>query len=276
MSRVNNNNINNKPIGVFDSGVGGLSVLLELQKDLPNENFVFLADQLYLPYGEKSKQKLVSRVYKISDYFIRQHDIKMMVVACNTATSNTIVELRKKYNFPIVGTIPAIKVAAQKTKTKSVAIISTVSTSKSLALNDLIKNYCVGVNTINIGCRGLVELVEQGELSGNKVSNLILKYLEPVVDYDVDYLVLGCTHYPFLKKAIKKIVGRKVVLLDSGKAIARQTKSLLIKHNINNPSSRAKLTTGQIKYFTTGDALKFSKISNILLHEKIDVKKIKI
>jgi glutamate racemase len=270
MSEVNEKN---RPIGVFDSGVGGFSILLELQKILPNENFVFLADQLYLPYGEKSKQKLISRVYKIADYFIYKHNIKMMIVACNTATSNTIIELRKKYNFPIVGTIPAVKVAAQKTKTKTVAVISTISTSKSRALDDLIKNYCADINVINIGCKNLVEMVEHGELYSAKVFDLLSKYLESVINSTADYLVLGCTHYPFLKKSIKKIVGRKVSLLDSGKAIAKQTKVLLVKHGIKNNFSKNK---GKVDYFTTGNPLKFSKVANILLQKEIMAKKIKV
>ena len=198
--------VGNQPIGIFDSGIGGLSILRELETLLPNENFIFLADQLFLPYGEKSKEELVPRVCKITDYFIREHNIKMMIVACNTATSNTIDELRKKYSFPIVGTIPAVKTAAQKTKTGTIAVISTVLTSKSEALNKLIKEHCQNINTLNIGCKNLVEMVEEGELSGVKVDTLLLNYLKPAIDSNADSLVLGCTHYPFLSNSIKKIV----------------------------------------------------------------------
>src|SRR3989344_7038350 len=130
----NKKNIQRRPIGVFDSGVGGLSVLRELQKILPKENFVFLADQKYVPYGEKTKPELIGLVYRITDYFIKHHNIKMLVVACNTATCGAIEELRSKYTLPIVGTVPAIKLAAKKTKSRTVASISTPSTSKSLAV----------------------------------------------------------------------------------------------------------------------------------------------
>src|SRR3989344_9282831 len=134
-----------KPIGVFDSGVGGLSVLIELKRLLPKENFVFIADQLYVPYGEKSQKELINLAYKITDYFINQHDIKMMVVACNTSTCYTIDELRKKYPFPIVGTVPAIKPAAEDTKTGTIGVISTPSTSKSEAVKKLIEDNCQNI-----------------------------------------------------------------------------------------------------------------------------------
>ena len=126
MSKISKKN--NQPIGVFDSGVGGLSVLIELKRLLPNENFVFLAYQLYVPYGEKTKNELIELAYKITDYFIKYHDVKMMIVACNTSTCNSISEVRKKYFLPIVGTVPAIKPAAEKTKSGTVAIIATPST----------------------------------------------------------------------------------------------------------------------------------------------------
>ena len=261
----------NKPIGVFDSGVGGLSILRELKKMLPNEDFIFLADQLYLPYGEKSKRELVKRSLRITDYFIKNHDIKMLILACNTATSNTIDELRKRYSFPIVGTIPAVKVAAEKTKTKNIAVISTVSTSKSKTLKKLIKDHCRGVNILNIGCRGLVDLVEEGELNGKKVNDLLLKYLKSIFESNADYLVLGCTHYPFLKKAIKKIIGKRVELLDSGRAIAKRTKFLLTEHGIKNISTKKKT---KVDYFTTGNPENFVKITNNLLNDEIKVKKV--
>ncbi len=263
---------NNRPIGVFDSGVGGLSVLRELKKMLPNEDFVFFADQSHLPYGEKSKKELVERSLKITNYFIKNYDIKMLILACNTATSNTIKELRQRYSFPIVGTIPAVKVAAEKTKTKNIAVMATIATSKSKALKKLIKDYCFGVNTLNVGCRGLVDVVEEGELNGKKVGNLLLKYLKIILKSNVDYLVLGCTHYPFLKKSIQKIVGNEVELLDSGKAIAKQTRFLLLKHKIKNKNTSKK---GRAIYLTTGNPLKFSKVSSLLLETKIKAKKIK-
>lgn len=245
-------------------------MLKELEHLLPNEDFIFLADQLYLPYGEKNKKELISRVSKITDYFIHQHNIKMMIMACNTATSNTIDDLRKKYSFPIVGTIPAVKVAAEKTKTGTIAVISTVATSKSQALKKLINNYCQSMHVLNIGCKNLVEMVERGLPS--VVDKLLLEYLEPVVDSNADYLVLGCTHYPFLKKNIKKIVGRKVKFLDSGKAIAKRARFLLVTNSMVNNQKKH----GKTSYFTTLDPSKFSKTANLLLKSKIIAKKAKV
>ncbi len=266
------NQKNKAPIGVFDSGVGGLSVLIELQKKMPNENFVFLADQKYVPYGEKTKGELVKLVYRITDYFIKQHNAKMIVVACNTATCGAIEELRAKYVLPIVGTVPAIKLAAAKTKTGTIASISTPSTSKSALVKKIIKENCQDVHLLNIGCKNLENAVETGELEGEAVNKLLVKYLKDVKNSDTDYLVLGCTHYPFLKKAIQKMVGKKVKLLDSGKAIARRVQSLLEINNIENSQKKH----GKNLYFTTGDEAKFSTVASLLLKAKIKAKKVKI
>jgi glutamate racemase len=266
------NKKNNQSIGIFDSGVGGLSVLRELKHLLPNENFIFLADQLYLPYGEKSKRELIKRALKITDYFVNHFNIKMMVLACNTSTCSTIETLRKKYSFPIVGTVPAIKLAAKKTKSQTVAVISTPSTSKSQALKKLIKDNCQNINVLNIGCKNLANVVDRGELDSLEVNNLLLKYLKRVKNSDADYLVLGSTHYPFLKKSIKKIFGSHIKLIDGGKAIARQTKLLLKTNLISNNQKKL----GEIVYFTTLDPLKFSKIASILLKAPIKARKVKI
>ena len=260
---------NNRPIGVFDSGVGGLSVLKELKRLLPNENFIFLADQLYVPYGEKTAKELVKLTSKITDYFIKHHSIKAMVVACNTATCSAIGELRKKYSLPIVGTVPAIKVAAEKTISKTVAVISTPSTSKSAVLKKLIKNYCGGFKIFNIGCKNLEDVVEHGELNSNEVNKLLLKYLQKVKNSKADCLVLGCTHYPFLKFAIKKIIKKPIKLIDGGRAIARQTGSLLANHFLENNEKKA----GETLYFTTGNPVKFSKVASKLLRKNIQAKK---
>lgn len=265
-------NKKNQPIGVFDSGVGGLSVLRELQKVLPNENFVFLADQLYVPYGEKSKKELVARCLAIASYFIKHHDIKMLVVACNTATCGAIDEMREEYALPIVGTVPAVKVAAENSKTGAIAVISTPSTSKSEALKKLIKDNCRDMQALNIDCPHLEDVVEKGKLESPEVNTLLLKYLKNVKNSKADYLVLGCTHYPFLKKAIRKIIGSRVKLLDSGKAIAKHSKSLLASGNIKSKGK----TRGKTIYFTTGNFAKFSKVASLLLKRKVQAKKVKI
>ncbi len=263
---------NTQPIGVFDSGVGGLSVLIELKKKLPNENFVFLADQKYVPYGEKTKEELIKLVYKITNYLIKNHNIKMMVVACNTATCNAIEEMRSKYSIPIVGTVPAVKVAAKETKSGVIACIATPSTSKSDRLKKIIKDFCENVEVINIGCKNLEDTVEHGDLESMEVNRLLHKYLEKVKNSKTDCLVLGCTHYPFLKKPIRKILGSKIKLIDSGKAIAKRTEWLLENDSIENTQKKRVNTL----YFTTGDADKFSKVASKLMKENIRASLVKI
>lgn len=263
-------NQNKQPIGVFDSGVGGLSVLMELEKILPNENFVFLADQKYVPYGEKTKEELVSLAYKIADYFVKEHAVKAIVVACNTSTCNSIAEVRNRYPIPFVGTVPAIKPAGESSKTKTVGIISTPSTSKSEVLKGLIENYCEGVKVINVGCRNLENAVEKGELDGEEVKILLNEYLKDIKNSDADHLVLGCTHYPFLKKTIKKVMGRPIKLIDGNKAIAKQTKNLLKKFVIKNESE----AKGKSIFVSTGDPVKFREVASKLMGRKIKAKKV--
>lgn len=265
-------NKNNLPIGVFDSGVGGLSVLRELKRLLPRENFIFFGDQLNVPYGEKSKQQLVGFLYKITDYLTKNHKVKMLVLACNTATCYAIDELREKYSFPIVGTVPALKPAALKTKTGTIAVISTPATSRSPVIKKLIENYCKGVKVINTGCKNLENAVEEGEPDSPVAISLLEKYLSPIKNSGADYLVLACTHYPFLKREIKKIVGPRIKLLDSGKAIARRTDFLLKTGNIKNKQKKV----GETYYFTTGDPTKFSKVASKLLKLKIEAEKVKV
>lgn len=262
-----------RPIGVFDSGVGGLSILIELKKLLPHEDFVFLADQKYVPYGEKTKKELVALTSQITNYFINEHDIKMMVVACNTATCGAIDELRAKYYIPIVGTVPAIKPAAEKTKTKIIGVIATPSTSKSSVVSDLIKNNCKGIQVFNIGCKGLEDTVENGRLEESPaVKKLLTNYLKDIKESNADYLVLGCTHYPFLKKVISKMVGRPINLIDSGEAIARRTQSLIKRFSLANKQK----SKGKTLYFTTGKALKFSSVATQLMKREVRAQKASI
>ena len=259
---------NNQPIGVFDSGVGGLSILRELEKLLPKENFIFFADQKNVPYGEKSKKELNKFMVNVVDYLVGKHNIKMFVIACNTATCYTIKELRERYDIPLVGTEPAIKPATLGTKTGTIAVISTPATSKSKTVKKLIKDYADGITVLNIGCKNLENTVEKGSIDNPEVHKLLRKYLEVVKNSRADRLVLGCTHYPFLHTAIKKILGRKIKLVDSGKAIARRTKGLLKTHQIGNKGKR------EATYFTTGDVKKFEKVASKLLKHKVFAKKV--
>ena len=266
------NTKNNRPIGVFDSGVGGLSVLIELKKILPRENFVFLADQLHVPYGEKSKSELVGLAYRIVDFFINKHDAKMVVIACNTSTCYSIDALRKKYSLPIIGTVPAVKPASEKTKSGAIAVISTPATSKSRVLKKLIEDNCWGMEVFNVGCKNLENAVEKGNIDNPRVHILLKKYLKKIKNSKIDYLVLGCTHYPFLKKSIRKYVKPPVKLLDGGFSIAKRV-GFLLKTNF---LKTGKKTKGKTLYLTTGNSAKFSKVAGKLLNKTIKSKTVKI
>ena len=196
----------------------------------------------------------------------------MLVVACNTATCYTIPELRAKFSFPIVGTVPTIKPAAEMSKSKVIAVISTLSTAKSKMLKDLIKENATGVKVINISCQHLENAVDNSDLTGEKVEKLLRKYLEPIKKSKADYIVLGCTHYPFLKESIYKVMARPINLLDSGEAIAKRTKAVLHESSLQN-ENKAK---GKSIYLTTGKAQKFSTVASTLLARKISTKAVKI
>jgi len=258
---------NRRPIGVFDSGVGGLSVLVKLQKLLPHENFIFLADQAHVPYGEKSKSQLRELTYNIAD-FLMQKRVKLIVMACNTATCHTIDFLRNHFNIPFVGTVPAIKPAAKKTVKKHIGVISTPATSESNYVAGLIDSYAQDIKVVNIGCAELENAIEKGMIDSFETKLLLKKYLEPIKRSGADILVLGCTHYPFLKSKIRKILSRSVKIIDSGEAIARRTAYLLRNSASLNNSG------GKSIYLTTSDPKGFSQIASILMDKRITAKQI--
>ncbi len=255
--------MSNKPIGVFDSGVGGLSILKELRERMPNENYIFFGDQLNVPYGAKTKQEIVVLATRVMK-FLASEGIKMAVVACNTATCHAIEELRSNFGFPIVGVVPAIKPAAEQTKTGKIALIATPATAKSPYVTELINKYAKGVEVLRIGCAGLEDVVETGGLEGEKVSELLNKYILPLKEENIDQLVLGCTHYPFLKEKISAILGPKVNLVDSGKAVARRVESLLNEQGIKNTAGNS-----SDKFYTNKDAKDFSRVASKLLGYEI-------
>jgi len=260
--------IKNKPIGVFDSGLGGLSILRELRRFLPHENYIFLADQAYVPYGDKTPVELIDRCLKVGE-FLKNQNVKLMVVACNTATCYALEALRREFAVPIVGTVPAVKPAAERTKTNIIGIISTEATSKSKTLADLIEVYASDKKIINIGCAGLEHAVEAGELDSPRTSDLLLSYLEPIKNSLADCLVLGCTHYPFLKPAITKVMEREIEIIDSGIAIAKRVKTLLTNDSAENQ-------VGTVEYFTTGDPNQFNDIASKLLKKNIETQIIQL
>lgn len=259
----------NQPIGIFDSGIGGLSVLLEAQKLLPNETFIYLADQAYVPYGGKTKDELIDRVSKIIAFF-KERNVKAVVVACNTATVYTIDEMRQRFSFPIIGTVPVIKTIANITKTGKTAVFSTPATAKSSYLSELIKKFAKGVSVKQIGGSKLEELIEEGNLNSPEIKNILRHHLLPLVKSNVDAIALGCTHYPFLKDTIRKIVGPKVAVVDSGGAVARRLKYVLEHEKLLSVYKETDI------YYTTGEVQKFKRVAEELMRKKLEAEHVEL
>ena len=244
---------NARPIAVFDSGVGGISVLKHIHSLLPNENLLYVADSIHAPYGNKSADEIQARCFAIADFLIEK-DAKALVVACNTATAVAIDQMRAKYCLPIIGMEPAVKPAAEASRSGIVGVLATTGTLQSAQFAALLESYGRNVKVVTQACVGLVECVERGELSDEGTRVLLRQFCQPLLDEGADTIVLGCTHYPLLKSLIQEVVGADVVLIDTGAAVASQLKNRLIEQGLlatldqvasivfwtNNPSINAR------------------------------------
>lgn len=228
---------NNCSIGIFDSGIGGTSIWKEISALLPNENTIYLSDSKNAPYGEKTKQEIIDLSIKNTDFLIKQN-CKLIVVACNTATTNAIKVLRDQYNIPIIGIEPAIKPAALKTKTNIIGILATKGTLNSELFEKTSSTFREKITIKEKIGTGLVELIEEGKINSVEMTELLTSFLEPMIENKVDCLVLGCTHYPYLIPQIREIVGENMQIIDSGEAVARQTKVVLEKHQLLNTDAQ--------------------------------------
>jgi len=226
----------NKPIGLFDSGIGGTSIWKEVVKLLPNENTIYLADSKNAPYGEKSSEEIIALSVKNTEFLLSK-GCKLIIVACNTATTNAIDYLRKNYTIPFIGIEPAIKPAALLSKTGAIGILATKGTLSSKLFEKTTKEYTKNITTIEQDGEGLVPLIEEGKLNSPEINELLTAYLKPMLNFNIDHLVLGCTHYPYLIPQIKKIIGENITIIDSGEAVAKQTKAILEKHNLLSTST---------------------------------------
>lgn len=208
-------------IGVFDSGVGGLSVLREIRLALPEEDLLYVADSGAAPYGDRSEQFISDRVHAIVEFLMSQR-VKAIVVACNTATAVAVQTVRAQYAIPIIAMEPAVKPATKLTQSGVIGVLATSRTLASESFSRLAGNYSEGVQVILQPCPGFVEQVEKGELDGARTLALVTRYVSPLLEQGVDTLVLGCTHYPFLLPAIKAVAGPTVTVVDSSAPVARQ------------------------------------------------------
>ena len=222
-----------EPIGLFDSGVGGTSIWKEIHQLMPNENTIYLADSKNAPYGEKEKKEILQLCIKNTEFLINK-GCKIIVVACNTATTNAINYLRKNYEVPFIGIEPAIKPAALHTKTKKVGVLATKGTLSSNLFYNTSKLYTSGIKVYEKEGTGLVEFIESGMHNSYEVKKLLFQFLNPMLVEGIDCLVLGCTHYPYLISVLKKILPPHINIIDSGFAVAKQTKAILEKKSLLN------------------------------------------
>lgn len=250
---------NEYPIGLFDSGIGGTSIWKEINTLLPNENTIYLADSKNAPYGLKSKQEIIDLSIKNTEFLLK-NNAKIIVVACNTATTNAIVELRAKYKVPFIGIEPAIKPAANKSKTQTIGILATKGTLNSELFHEKTSLYS-NVKIIEQVGHGLVQLIENGDINSSEMNELLESYLKPMVEQNIDYLVLGCSHYPYLIPQIRKIIPNHIQIIDSGEAVAKQTKKILEALQLFNNSENVSWQ----KFYTNANP---GVLSTILEHKQ--------
>lgn len=245
-------------IGFFDSGIGGLSILKEAIKILPRYDFAYIGDEIFCPWGDKPREFIITRSVLMTEKLLSMC-ADMIVVACNTATVNAISYLREKFaSVPFVGVEPGVKPAATNTNTGKIAILATKATSLGPRFLELVNLFASDKDVKIIPAPGLVELIEQGQLEGEQIENLLGSILTSESLDGADQLVLGCTHYPFAIPAIRKIVGERIQIIDTAPAVARQLERMVLNHDI-------KYGQGNINLFTTGDTSKFCELAVKLL-----------
>ncbi len=255
-------------LGIFDSGVGGLSVYKEVKKRLSNAPVVYLADQKNLPYGNKP-QKEIRRLTSRGIKFLENNGCSLVIIACNTATTGSIDYYRRKFpNLKLVGVVPPIKPAAQRSKSKGIVILSTSFTARSRYLKNLIRRFAPNCQVTSLGCPDLVELVEKGNIDSRACQRFLRRHLDYLIPNDYDALVIGCTHFSFLKNEIQKIYGRGLEIFDPGLAVAQQTRKVWLQFEDQSKSAD---TADQ--FYTSGSARTTSNIAGQLLGKTIKFQK---
>jgi glutamate racemase len=260
------------PIGVFDSGVGGLSVLRALRAQMPEESILYFGDQEHVPYGPRSMAQIQSFSEGITK-FLLNHDSKLIVVACNTASAAALTYLRGRFpSVSFVGMEPAVKPAAETTKTGKVGVLATPATFQGALYASVVERFGAGVELFQHTCPGLVSQIEKGELDSNATRAILEDALFPMLEKNIDTVVLGCTHYPFVIPLIEQIVGdaKRVRVIDPAPSVAKQAKRLLEAAGTRNqPQGKA-----SVRFFTSGDAAAMKSMLPVLLGESGEVESV--
>jgi len=257
------------PIGVFDSGAGGLTILSALRQELPGETYLYFGDTAHCPYGMRSDAEITALSVRASRFLIEQ-GAKLIVVACNIASQTALSTLRATFSVPFVGVVPAVKPAALVTRKGRIGIAVTNKATRTPYLRQLINKFAEGISVYPVDCPELVTLVEQGELDGPFAEKVVQEALQPLLAEDVDVIVLGCTHFPALLPIIERITSNRVQIIDSGSAVARRTRSVLEAEAMISPAS-LNGTVGtlardtQLQVWCSGDPAAFSKVAGRIL-----------
>ncbi len=248
------------PIGVFDSGAGGLTILSALRQELPQEDYIYLGDTAHCPYGVRSDAQIAELTTNACRFLIEQ-GVKIIVIACNTASQAALNVVRSTFDVPFVGVVPAVKPAARATRRGRIGVAATNQAVKAAYLHHLIEDFAAGVEVFAVGCPELVTLVEHGELAGPVVEETLHHVLHPLLSKNIDVLVLGCTHFPAMRPAIEQVVGRNVLVIDSGAAVARRTRAVLETEGLVRPIG-AETPVGTLSVWCSGDAETFSGVAS--------------
>jgi glutamate racemase len=256
------------PIAIFDSGVGGLSVLRHVAARLPRANLIYLADQAHVPYGPRPAGEVLAFSEGITR-FLLAHQARLIIVACNTATAAALTSLRATFpDTPFVGMEPAVKPGARETRTGKVGVLATAGTFESQRFTDLMARHASDVRLYENPCRGLVPLIERGQLDGAETEQLLRGCLGPMLSAGVDTVVLGCTHYPFVLPLIARLAGPDVTLIDPAPAVARQAQRLLVRQE----GAVGDAAPGTLLAYTTGDPSAFASLASRLLGQPVAVR----
>lgn len=253
--------MSSEPLGVFDSGLGGLSVVAEIVARLPNERMIYYADSGNCPYGPRPVEEIRLLASQATEFLLAHH-AKLIVIACNTATSAAVAYLRSRYSVPFVAMVPAVKPAAERSHGRRIGVLATQATLHTQTYYELVERFAHDVTLCEVAGPELVELVERGELDGPRAESILRRVINPMLAQGIDTLVLGCTHYPFLRPAIERVVGPDVEVIDTGAPVARQVARILDQHNL---AASQPFTGPRLHFYTTGDPALVAPIARRLL-----------